>query len=79
MIDTEGTEKVDKPKDESPPADPSTAKVASNKESIIEINANNKGLGLFVAGGKMLQPPVVSDTTNNILQFKCTRYVSRTI
>lgn len=55
----EATEKPEKIK-EDPPADPSTAKIVSNKESIIEINANNKGLGLFVAGGKMLTPPVVS-------------------
>lgn len=54
----DAAEKTEKPKDE-PPADPSIAKIASNKESIIEINANNKGLGLFVAGGKMLTPPVV--------------------
>lgn len=56
---SDGTEKSEKHKDE-PPADPSTAKIVSNKESIIEINANSKGLGLFVAGGKMLTPPVVS-------------------
>ncbi|XP_055315062.1 inactivation-no-after-potential D protein isoform X2 [Sitodiplosis mosellana] len=54
----DGTEKSGKIKDDGPPADPSTAKIVSNKESIIEINANNKGLGLFVAGGKMLTPPV---------------------
>lgn len=57
---SDGTEKSEKHKDDGPPADPSTAKIVSNKESIIEINANNKGLGLFVAGGKMLTPPVVS-------------------
>lgn len=57
----EKPEKIEKVKEDGPPADPSTAKISSNKESIIEINANNKGLGLFVTGGKMIQPPVVSN------------------
>lgn len=56
----EKVEKVEKPKEDGPPPDPSTAKISANKESIIEINAANKGLGLFVAGGKMVTPPVVS-------------------
>lgn len=55
----DAAEKTEKVKDDGPPADPSTAKIVSNKESIIEINANNKGLGLFVSGGKMVTPPVV--------------------
>lgn len=62
----EKPEKIEKVKEDGPPADPSTAKISSNKESIIEINANNKGLGLFVTGGKMIQPPVVS----NMLQIE---------
>lgn len=58
----EKPEKVEKPKEDGPPPDPSTAKIAANKESIIEINASNKGLGLFVAGGKMVTPPIVSES-----------------
>lgn len=50
----------EKPKEpEGPPPDPSVAPIVANKESIIEINTNNKALGLFVAGGKMYnQTPV---------------------
>lgn len=62
------TEKIEKPKDEGPPPDPATAPIQPNKDTIIEINANNKGLGLFVVGGKTLQPPVVSQ--NYGLQLK---------
>lgn len=58
LITDEKPDKVEKV--DGPPPDPSTAKISSNKESIIEINASNKGLGLFVTGGKMVQPPVVS-------------------
>lgn len=54
-------EEPEKPKEpEAPPADPSVATINSNKDTVIEINTNNKGLGLFVVGGKMLTPPVVS-------------------
>lgn len=55
------TEEPEKPKEpEAPPADPSVATINSNKDTVIEINTNNKGLGLFVVGGKMLTPPLVS-------------------
>lgn len=53
-------EVIDKPKEIEPPADPAHAIIKSNKETVIEINVNNKPLGLFVSGGKMLQPPVVN-------------------
>lgn len=53
-------EVIEKPKGNEPPADPVHAIIKSNKETVIEINVNNKPLGLFVTGGKMLQPPVVS-------------------
>lgn len=54
-------EKPEKPAEvEAPPADPATASVLSNKDTVIEINANNKGLGLYVVGGKTMQPAVVS-------------------
>lgn len=67
----EKSEKIEKAKEDGPPADPSTAKISSKKESIIEINAANKGLGLFVAGGKMIQPPVVSNIFVSKFQPVC--------
>lgn len=53
-------EVIEKPKENEPPADPAHAIIKSNKETVIEINVNSKPLGLFVTGGKMLQPPVVN-------------------
>lgn len=53
-------EVIEKPKENEPPADPAHATIKPNKETVIEINVNQKPLGLFVTGGKMLQPPVVN-------------------
>lgn len=60
FITDEKPEKIEKPKDDGPPPDPSTAQILPNKDTIIEIVASNKGLGVFVVGGKMIQPPIVS-------------------
>lgn len=62
-------EVIEKPKEIEPPADPAHATIKSNKETIIEINVNSKPLGLFVTGGKMLQPPVVNKKKRRFLQF----------
>lgn len=51
-------EKAEKPAEAEAPTDPAHATVKANKETVIEMNVNNKGLGLFMIGGKMLQPPV---------------------
>lgn len=55
-------EKPEKPKEpEAPPPDPAVAPIVANKETIIEINTNNKSLGVYVVGGKMYsQAPMVS-------------------
>lgn len=50
--------KNDKPAEIETPADPAHATVRSNKETVIEMNVNNKGLGLFVVAGRCLQPAV---------------------
>lgn len=50
------SESVKKPPE--PPADPLTAAVVPNKDVVIEINGTGfKALGLFIIGGKMLEPP----------------------
>lgn len=49
-------ESIKKPPE--PPADPLTAAVVPNKDVVIEINGSGcKALGLFIVGGKMLEPP----------------------
>lgn len=53
-------EVIEKPHEAEPPADPIHAVIKPNRETVIEINVNNKPLGVFVTGGKMMQPPVVS-------------------
>lgn len=71
QIHLDEEKKAEKPKEpEGPPPDPAVASVIANKESIIEINTNNKGLGLFVVGGKMhSQTPVVSWNFNLRFRF----------
>lgn len=62
-------EKPDKPKEpEAPPPDPAVAPVVANKDTIIEINTNNKSLGVYVVGGKMYsQTPMVSNRSTFFL------------
>ncbi|XP_031620030.1 inactivation-no-after-potential D protein isoform X2 [Contarinia nasturtii] len=54
---SEKKDKPEKPKDDKP-ADPSKATIQPNKDTVIEINAGGKPLGLDIVGGKMYTPPV---------------------
>lgn len=55
---TEKSDKNEKSTEHDNPTDLAHATIKTNKDSVIEINVNNKGLGLFMVGGRMLTPPV---------------------
>lgn len=55
---TEKSDKTEKSTDNDAPTDPVHATIKTNKDSVIEMNVNSKGLGLFMVGGRMVTPPV---------------------